>query len=184
MANPRSIAISMVAIVIGMFCLAYASVPLYRMFCQVTGFGGTTQVAKKLPSQVINREITVRFNADVAPNLRWKFGPEQKEIKLKIGENKLAFFKATNLSDQPLTGTATYNVTPEKTGSYFNKIQCFCFERQTIAPGETVEFPVSFFVDPEMVKDRNLEDVDTITLSYTFFKVKEKQDAQATNKGI
>lgn len=168
--------INLLAIIVGMAGLAYASVPLYRLFCQVTGFGGTTQVASTLPDTISDRMVTIRFNTDIDPNLDWNFVPEQKEVTVHIGEQGLAFFKATNDSDIPLTGTAIYNVTPGKVGGYFNKIQCFCFDKQRIEPGETIQFPVSFFVDPDIENDRNLDDVTTITLSYTFFKVKEEQE--------
>lgn len=169
----KSTALSILAICVGMFGIAYASVPLYNLFCKVTGFGGTTQVAELAPEEILDREITVRFNADTSPDLKWKFKPEQKEIKVKIGETALVFYSAENYSKEAVTGTSVYNVTPLKSGSYFNKIDCFCFEKQTINPGEKVDFPVSFFIDPEIVNNNKLDDVKTITLSYTFFKAPE-----------
>ena len=156
-------------IAVGMICMAYASVPLYRLFCQVTGFGGTTSVAKGASHEITQRLITIRFNADIDPRLGWKFSPEQQSISLHVGENGLAHFKAVNNSGETSTGTAIYNVVPEKTGKYFNKIQCFCFSRQTIKNGEEVDFPVSFFIDSAFAKDPYMADVDTITLSYTFY---------------
>lgn len=168
----KSTALSLVAIVVGMIMLSYASVPLYRIFCQVTGYGGTTQEAATIPEFIHDRELNIRFNAITFEGLPWEFETLQKDIKIKVGEHKLAFFKATNISDKPTTGTATYNVTPHKVGEYFAKIQCFCFEEQTLQPGETIEFPVSFYIDPEILNDEDAEEVTTITLSYTFFPLK------------
>jgi cytochrome c oxidase assembly protein subunit 11 len=163
-------ALSLAALVAGMAMLAYASVPLYRLFCQVTGYGGTTQVAAAAPAAgAIEREVTVRFDANVSRELAWSFVPAQKAMTLKVGEQGLAFYRATNLGASPLVGTATFNVTPDKAGRYFNKIQCFCFTEQRLEPGESVDMPVLFFVDPEIVKDRHAANVRTITLSYTFF---------------
>jgi cytochrome c oxidase assembly protein subunit 11 len=162
-------AIALVGVVAGMAGLAYASVPLYRLFCQVTGFGGTTQVAERLPDRVLDRVITVQFNADVSSSLAWRFRPAQRSIDVRLGEQGLAFFTARNEADAATTGTATFNVTPLKAGPYFTKIDCFCFDEQTLAPGQSADMPVTFFVDPEMADDRNLDDVTTITLSYTFF---------------
>lgn len=163
---------SLCAIVVGMAGLAYASVPLYDLFCRVTGFGGTTQVADSVPDTILDREVKVLFNTDVQPNLPWTFEAAQRETTVRIGESKLVFFSATNTSKKPVVGTSIYNVSPPKAGVYFNKVECFCFEEQLIEPGETIRFPVSFFIDPEMVDDRNLNRVNTITLSYTFFKAK------------
>jgi cytochrome c oxidase assembly protein subunit 11 len=169
--NRRNAATAMVLIGVvgGMAGLAYASVPLYRLFCQVTGFGGTTQVADSLPERVVDRVITVRFDADVSASLAWRFRPAQRSIDVRLGEQALAFYTARNDSDRPTTGTATFNVTPAKAGSYFTKIDCFCFDEQTLNPGQSADMPVTFFVDPEMADARNLDDVTTITLSYTFF---------------
>lgn len=163
---------SLAAVAAGMLMLAYASVPLYRLFCQVTGYGGTTRQAEAAPGRILDRTVTVRFNADVAPGLPWDFRPEQTAMTLKVGENRLAYFSAVNLGGAPTAGVATYNVTPGKAGPYFDKIQCFCFDSQTLGPGEKAEFPVSFFVDPAIADDPGLDEVKTITLSYTFFPLK------------
>jgi len=161
------------AVVLGMTALAFASVPLYRLFCQVTGFGGTPQrvEVEAAPAQAFSdRVVTIRFNADVNSGLPWSFQPVQSSMRVKIGEQALAYYRTTNHSDRPVTGTATFNVTPDKAGPYFDKIQCFCFTEQTLAPGQSVEMPVTFYVDPAILEDRGLDDVDTITLSYTFFR--------------
>ena len=165
--NART-ALLLSGLVCGMIGLAFASVPLYRLFCQVTGFGGTTQVAAEAPAEVGDRLFTVRFNADVNQDMPWRF-QAPAEVSLKVGESGLAFYRAENLSARPMIGTATFNVTPLKAGAYFSKVQCFCFEEQRLEPGESAELGVSFFVDPAITEDRNLDDVDTITLSYTFF---------------
>ncbi len=168
-ANNKSTGIILSAIAIAMVGIAFASVPLYRIFCQKTGYGGTTQIAK-MPSKIIaNRIIRIQFNADVNKKLPWKFVPSQYEIKVKAGEQALAFYKATNFSDKPVVGMATYNVTPEKAGIYFNKVECFCFIEQRLEPGQEMDMPVLFFIDPDIATDPNLDDVTTITLSYTFF---------------
>ena len=157
-------------VVFGMVALSYAAVPLYDLFCRVTGYGGTTQVADAAPEQVLDREIRIRFMADTNRDLPWDFAPEQREVTMRIGESGMAFYQAENLSDRPVTGMAAYNVLPPKAGVYFNKIQCFCFDEQTLAPGESVSMPVYFFVDPAIDDDPNLDEVRTITLSYTFFR--------------
>ncbi|MEE2689282.1 MAG: cytochrome c oxidase assembly protein [Pseudomonadota bacterium] len=173
----RRLVFGLGAVAIGMVGLSYAAVPLYDLFCRVTGYGGTTQVAIEHSAVVSERPIKVRFDAMVT-NINWAFQPAQREIELKVGENALAFYQATNRSSQTLTGTATFNVTPLKAGAYFSKVECFCFTEQTLAPGETIEMPVSFFVDPEIDKDPNLKDVKTITLSYTFYPTEptDRQD--------
>lgn len=177
-------------IVAGMIGLSFASVPLYRLFCQVTGYGGTTQVAEAAPGAVAERVIKVRFNADTAPGLPWTFKPVQREIALKIGESGLAYYRARNLADQAVTGTSTFNVTPLKAGQYFSKVQCFCFTEQRLEAGQELDMAVSFFVDPEILSDRNLDDVKTITLSYTFFRAPgfrapgdEKAEAEPAGAG-
>ena len=156
-------------VVCAMVGLAFGAVPLYTLFCQVTGFGGTTQVAEEAPAEIGERLVTIRFNADTARDLPWHFKPEQREMTVRVGEMAMAVYNAVNQSDRALVGSSTFNVTPVKAGAYFNKIECFCFEEQTLAPGERADFPVSFFVDPDIVEDRRLDDVTTITLSYTFF---------------
>ena len=148
--------------------------PLYQLFCQVTGLGGTTQVAESLPEVISERVMTVRFNADVDPDLPWRFRPTQKAVEVQVGEPGLAFYEATNLAERAVAGTAVFNVTPLKAGQYFSKVQCFCFDQQSLKPGETMEMGVSFFIDPAILEDRNLDDVTTVTLSYTFFESSEQ----------
>ena len=159
-----------------------ASPALYRLFCQVTGFGGTTQKVVVPSATVLDRVVTVRFDANVSPHLPWKFEPVVPTMDVKIGENALAFFRATNTSGKPLTGTAAFNVAPETMGLYFNKIACFCFTEQTLQPGQTVEMPVTFFVDPKMVDDRDTVGLSNITLSYVFYPV--ERAAQSTTGGV
>ena len=161
------------AVALAMLALAYASVPLYQMFCQKTGYGATTQRAVALPTRQENRVITVRFNSDTHRHLPWRFVPLQKQIQVKVGEVGLAFYQAENTSTEPVIGMATYNVTPDKAGIYFNKVACFCFIEQRLEPGQVMDMPVQFFLDPDLVKDPQLNDVSTITLSYTFFRLKK-----------
>ena len=163
----------LVSIVVGMAGLAYASVPLYDLFCKVTGYGGTPQIAEMLPSVVGNREMTVRFNADVNRDLPWEFGPVNGKVIVRVGEPILVYYRVKNLSDKTIIGTATYNVTPLRAGSYFSKIDCFCFAEQELKPGETVELPVSFFVETSIESDPSMEDINTVTLSYTFFELEK-----------
>ena len=165
----RSMALSLAFIVAGMMMLSFAAVPLYRMFCQITGFGGTTQSSIKLPDKVLDRSVEVSFNADVDPHLHWKFKPSQRSVNVRLGEMMLASYEAENLSDVAVTGMATYNVTPHEAGKYFHKVQCFCFDSQTLPAKTVVSMPISFYIDPEMDKDPQLNDVKFITLSYTFF---------------
>lgn len=164
-------------VVVAMVGLSFASVPLYRIFCQVTGFGGTTQRAERAPGQVADRLIAVRFNADVNQGMAWKFQPVQRSVQVRVGEETLIAYRATNPSSRPIVGVATFNVQPDKAGQYFDKIACFCFNEQRLEPGQSVEMPVSFFIDPKMLDDPNMADVNTITLSYTFF---EKPDQPVT----
>jgi cytochrome c oxidase assembly protein subunit 11 len=173
--------LGVVAVMVG---LVSASVPLYRLFCQVTGYGGTTQRAEAAPDVVSDRVMTVRFNADVNGGLPWSFYPEQREVTLPIGETALAFYRAENRSGEAVTGTATFNVTPLKAGQYFNKIECFCFTEQTLQPGQSVDMPVSFFVDPAIIDDPNLDEVHTITLSYTFFRSADDAGARAERQRV
>lgn len=170
-----------VVVVGGMVGLTYASVPLYALFCQVTGFGGTTQVAHDAPTDVSEKTIKVRFNADVNSGLPWQFKPEQREITVRLGQDNLAHYMAENLSIHPITGQAVYNVTPLKAGQYFSKIACFCFDEQTLEPGQRVDMPVSFYVDPAIAEDINTQDVKTITLSYTFYKAESSVEAPDSN---
>lgn len=154
--------------------MGYAAVPLYQMFCQVTGFNGTTQRASADAAPVMvdnSRTISIRFDANTSPALPWSFRPEHPTDKVSVGARDMAIFIAKNESDKPVTGTATFNVTPSQAGPYFTKIQCFCFTEQTLKPGETVRMPVLFYVDPKILQDPDASDVQEITLSYTFFPV-------------
>lgn len=161
-------------LVSGMVGLAYASVPLYDLFCRVTGYGGTTQIADNAVSDIVyDHPVKIRFDANVNPALNWSFASVDKLITLNPGEEVVINYRATNLGDTPSTGTSTFNVTPVKAGQYFMKLDCFCFIEQTLQPGESVNMPVRFFVDPAMAKDKNTLDVSEIILSYTFFPVIE-----------
>lgn len=155
--------------VVGMIGLAYASVPLYDLFCRVTGFGGTPGIAQAPSETIADREITVRFDSRVNSSLAWLFAPAQEPMTIKVGETALAFYRAESVADGPTIGTATFNVTPLKVAKYVDKIDCFCFTEQRLEAGESVDMAVSFFVDPAIMEDRLLDDVSTITLSYTFF---------------
>jgi cytochrome c oxidase assembly protein subunit 11 len=166
---------TMVAIVGGMLGLSYAAVPLYEAFCKATGFAGTPLVAQAGERPVIARTVEVRFDSNTDANLPWRFQPVERSVKVHLGEEKLVFSRATTLSQRPVVGTATYNVTPEWTAGWFNKIQCFCFNEQLLQPGQSVDMPVLFFVDADMDKDRRYDDVRTITLSYTFYEAKTER---------
>ena len=162
-------------LVMGMVGLAYASVPLYQLFCKVTGYGGTTQESLAAPGAAAGAIIRdVRFNASTMPDLKWHFAGPEKPVSVAPGEEVLIHYTATNISDVPTTGTSTFNVTPFKAGSYFMKIDCFCFEEQTLQPGETVKMPVVFYLDPDIDQDINTQEVPEITLSYTFFAVENE----------
>lgn len=156
-----------------MVAVGFASVPLYRIFCQVTGFDGTTMRKSEadLPGAPVGKIISVRFDGNVAPGLHWSFGPEKPTQRVAIGARQMAFFHAKNLSDQPITGRAVFNVTPTQSGQYFSKIQCFCFTEQTLKPGEEIRMPVVFFVDPALIDNPDTRDITEITLSYTFYPV-------------
>lgn len=175
----RTVAVTCTFVVLSMIGLSFAAVPLYRLYCQATGFAGTTQKAEKPSDVVLDRTITLHFDANVARDLTWHFEPVQRTIDVKIGENVLAFYRATNTSDKPLTGTAVFNVTPEAAGIHFNKVECFCFTEQTLEPGQSVDMPVSFFVDPAIVDDEDANNLLELTLSYTFFR----SEASAQNMG-
>jgi cytochrome c oxidase assembly protein subunit 11 len=166
----RAVAVTCAFVVLSMIGLSFAAVPLYRLYCQATGFAGTTQKAEKPSDVVLDRTITLHFDANVARDLTWHFEPVQRTIDVKIGENVLAFYRATNTSDRPLTGTAVFNVTPEAAGIHFNKVECFCFTEQRLEPGQSVDMPVSFFVDPAIVDDEDANNLLELTLSYTFFR--------------
>ncbi|MAQ35827.1 cytochrome c oxidase assembly protein [Thioclava sediminum] len=162
--------LSLLAVIVVMGAGAWAAVPFYNWFCKTTGYGGTTNTAEVLPDKVLDREILVRFDANVARGMPWEFKPVQTEMKLKIGQNGLAFYEAYNPTDHPIAGTASYNVSPDVAGYYFDKIQCFCFTEQVLQPGERVQMPVSFFVDPDIVEDADAKRIHAITLSYTFYE--------------
>lgn len=171
--HDKNLGIILFFISITMLALAYASVPLYRLFCAKTGFGGTPKINQvAISEKTVDREITVQFVANTQKNLPWRFIPLQNQIKVKIGENALAFYRAENLSSKPIVGMATYNVSPDKAGIYFNKIACFCFEEQLLEPKQAMDMPVQFFVDPQFAQDPDLDGLNTITLSYTFFQFK------------
>jgi cytochrome c oxidase assembly protein subunit 11 len=165
-----------------MTSLSFAAVPFYDWFCRVTGFAGTTQVATQAPDQILERTIQIRFDASTDAGMPWEFKPMQRSMTVRIGENALAFYEAYNPTDRPVGGTASYNVTPDAAGGYFSKIACFCFTEQILKPGERVQMPVSFFVDPEIVKDSEGKFVKEITLSYTFYEtpLTEEQARLAT----
>jgi len=165
----------LVAVVVGMAGLAYASAPLYDLFCRTTGFGGTPLVAQQGERPVLDRTVAVRFDSNVDPNLPWRFEPLEREVKVRVGEERLVHYRVTNVSQRPIVGTSAYNVTPEPAGPWFNKLQCFCFTEQLLKPGQSLDLPVVFFVDPEMDKDRRYDNVRTITLSYTFFEAKTER---------
>jgi cytochrome c oxidase assembly protein subunit 11 len=174
--NGRTAALAALAVA-AMVGLAFASVPLYRLFCQVTGFGGTPLRADQIdPSvQPTGKLISVRFDANTNPGLPWEFKPEEIRQRIAIGARDMAFYTAKNVGDRPVTGTATFNVTPAQAGQYFTKIQCFCFNEQTLKPGEEVRMPVIFFVDPAILKDKDASRIEEITLSYTFYPVDDKK---------
>ncbi|HEX2537662.1 MAG TPA: cytochrome c oxidase assembly protein [Pseudolabrys sp.] len=159
---------AVVALMIG---AAYASVPFYNWFCRTTGYAGTTQVSEKAPDHVLGRTLTIRFDSNVAPGLPWKFEPEENEINVRIGEVTTAHYKVTNMAAREITAQAGYNVSPPQIGGYFNKINCFCFTQQTMKPGETREMTVVFYVDPSIAKDSDQDNLNTITLSYTFYRI-------------
>lgn len=175
----RKVALLLSALVVGMVGMAYAAVPLYDLFCRVTGYGGTTNTAEVAPAAAIDRSMTIRFDSNINRGLDWEFKPVELSQEIKVGETGLAFYQARNLSDETLVGTATYNVTPQSAGYYFNKIDCFCFTEQVLRPGEVVDMPVTYFVDPEIEDDKNLDHVTTITLSYTFYP--KRDVAQVAN---
>ena len=175
------IAASAAGLAVLMVGAAYAAVPLYDLFCRVTGYGGTTQVAEAGANRVLDREMVVLFDANTNGGMPWAFEPLQREMTVRLGESGIAYYRATNTSNLPVTGVASFNVTPYKAGQFFSKIECFCFTEQTLNPGESIDMPVLFFVNPEMDDYRNLDDVRTMTLSYTFYETEpERQTAAAT----
>ena len=166
----------------GMVGAAYASVPLYKLFCQVTGYGGTTQRVEQYSDKVLDRTITVRFDTNMSGGIPWQFAPVERDITMKIGETVQVRFRATNLFDKPSSGRATFNVSPEMAGAYFNKMECFCFTDTTLKAGETLDMPVVFYVDPAIVDVPELKDVKTITLSYTMFPIDGEKPVAAADK--
>ncbi len=172
----RKTVFKLVGVILFMGSLAWASVPLYDLFCRVTGWGGATDVADAAMDQPLDEQVTIRFDASRAAGMPWEFKPEQIKMKVRIGEEGLAFYEAHNPTDRPIAGTASFNVAPYSAGAYFSKIQCFCFEMQVLAPGQTVSMPVSFFVEPEILDDADAKYVKTITLSYTFHEVDLPED--------
>ncbi len=158
------------AVMLGMVGMSFAAIPLYRLFCSATGYGGTPNIGLATAPGSSGETIRVQFNADINPDLPWTFAPDQVEVSLKLGDEQVAFYHAANKSSRPVTGMALYNVTPEKVGKYFHKTACFCFNKQTLSPKQSMEFPVSFWVDPAIRTDPNTADVKVITLSYTFFR--------------
>ena len=179
-AEPRDrhglVALMLAGVVAGMVGLSFAAVPLYRMFCQATGFGGVPQVAETAPDTVLDRTIKIRFDTNVDSELPWDFKSEQRSVDVRIGESALVFFKAHNTTEKPVSGTAGFNVAPEIAGRYFTKIECFCFKQQTLAAGQSVEMPVTFFVDPKIVEDASTKNIEEITLSYTFYRSDDPSD--------
>ena len=174
-------ALVLVTLVAGMVGLSFASVPLYQLFCQVTGYGGTLNTENVAASTSISEKtIKVRFDSNISPKLAWRFEPLQREVTVKLGEQTLAFYEAENIGATPLTGQAIFNVTPFRAAPYFSKIECFCFTEQTLAAGQTVPMPVQFYVDPEIFEDPATKDIGTITLSYTFYPV-DKDEEDSTN---
>ncbi|MEK1891537.1 MAG: cytochrome c oxidase assembly protein [Phyllobacterium sp.] len=169
--SDRTIAISCLAFFFGMVGIAFAAVPLYAMFCQVTGYGGTTQRVEQMSDTILDKKITVRFDANTSGGLPWKFEPVQRDVTMNIGETTLIKYEAKNIADSPTAGRAAFNVTPQAAGAYFNKVECFCFTDTVLKPGEDLEMPVVFFVDPDIVNSPELKGVNTITLSYTFFPI-------------
>ena len=169
--NNRRVAVLATGVAAAMLGLAYASVPLYRMFCQATGFGGTTQRAEAPPAETSGKTVSVRFDANTSGSLGWSFHPVATSMTVKLGEQNMAHYRAVNTSGRTITGTAVFNVTPESAGIYFNKIQCFCFTEQTLKPGESIDMPVVFFVDPDITDDPDAANITEITLSYTMYPV-------------
>lgn len=175
----RRVALVLAGVVAGMVGVSFAAVPLYSIFCAVTGFGGTTRIADAAPgASTEHRKFTVRFDSNVGEGLQWEFVPAVKTTEVEVGVEKLAFYRATNTSDTPIVGTAAFNVTPHKAGPYFMKIACFCFTEQVLKPGQTVDMPVQFFLDPELLKDPKMDGVTTVTLSYTFYPAEDQSKAQ------
>ncbi|MDY0883973.1 cytochrome c oxidase assembly protein [Dongia soli] len=173
----RNVMLILAGVVFGMIGLAYASVPLYSLFCKVTGYQGTPRQVAANTSDASTRVVTVTFNADVANGLGWRFRPKQKSMEVQVGKSYLAFFEAENMESKPVTGTATFNISPDPFGAYFDKTACFCFTLQTLQPGQKVDMPVSFYIDAGVLKDPTLTKINDITLSYTFFRAADQKAA-------
>ncbi len=171
LSGPQKTVLQTVGVVVLMGSLAWASVPFYDWFCRVTGFGGVTGVSDVAPDEILDQTIKIRFDGSLNAGMGWEFKPLVREMEIRIGETGLAFYEAYNPTDRPIAGQASYNVTPYQAGYFFDKIECFCFTEQILQPGERVEMPVSFYVDPEIVNDRDGKFVHTITLSYTFYEI-------------
>jgi cytochrome c oxidase assembly protein subunit 11 len=180
MSRNSTVVASCLAVVFGMVGLSYAAVPLYDLFCRATGYGGTPQRADAAPTTISERVITVRFDTNTDAALPWTFQPEKRSVQVKVGENRLVFFQAVNNSDRPIVGHATFNVVPDRAGRYFSKIQCFCFTEQKLNPGQSVEMPVSFFIAPEILTDRDGDSIQEITLSYTFYPAANQKAVDTT----
>jgi cytochrome c oxidase assembly protein subunit 11 len=179
--NRKTLMITL-SVVAAMILLSFASVPLYRRLCQITGWGGTTQTAVQNPGKVLEREMIVQLNADVDPRLPWRFKPDMRQVKVKVGQNALISYSAENTGKTPIAGTAIHNVTPLKAGQYFNKTQCFCFGEQVLQPGQKARLPVTFFIDPKIMDDEELKNLKTITLSYTFYRQNSPELEKAMKK--
>ncbi|MGB1265200.1 MULTISPECIES: cytochrome c oxidase assembly protein [Nereida] len=182
MTSKLNTAKKLVGVVVIMGALAWASVPLYDLFCRVTGYGGTTNASTGNTEGVLDQTIKVRFDASTARDMPWEFKPEQRQMELKIGQDGMAFYEAYNPTDKPIRGTASYNVAPYAAGAYFSKIHCFCFEEQILQPGERMSMPVNFYVDPDIVNDREGKYVHTITLSYTFHMMDDQTGMDADDQ--
>jgi cytochrome c oxidase assembly protein subunit 11 len=178
----KKVLLATLGVAFGMIALSFASVPLYRALCQATGWGGTTQRVAKNTAQAYDREIVVQFNADVDPRMPWAFRPDLRQVKVKVGADAIISYSAENKSRIPVAGTAIHNVTPLQAGKYFNKTQCFCFGEQILQPGQKAHMPVTFFIDPKIMDDRELKDLKTITLSYTFYRHDSPELEKAVEK--
>lgn len=179
----RRVGVVFLGLALGMLGMAYAAVPLYQLFCQVTGYGGTPQIVDLSDVKVLDRTIKVRFNASTHRDMPWEFRPQQNAQELKIGAQGLAYYEAYNPTSKPIVGRATYNVAPFKAGSYFAKVECFCFTEQRLEPGQRVSMPVLYYIDPEIVDDSYMSDVTEITLSYTFFALDDEGNDVSLQQG-
>lgn len=182
LSGPAKTVMQTLSLVVFMGGLAWASVPFYDWFCRVTGFGGTTGVSEVASAEILDQTIKIRFDASLERSMPWEFKPVVREMELRIGETGLAFYEAYNPTDKPVAGAASYNVAPYEAGGFFSKIDCFCFEEQVLAPGERVQMPVTFYVDPEIVTDRDAKYVHSITLSYTFYQIDLPEGYAALDK--